>query len=152
MLEVSESVKIGRSSAVVQAQFSDIGYHQRNGHHRGVRFTVLADSSESCQYEQLTKVGPIRVRQCFVLDRSDPARQKNELVSGAFSPGAIEFVIEGDREESTVVATLRTELRGLTRVFQPLLEPILRRSLKAALREDRDDLESGRYERESASP
>lgn len=152
MLEVSESIKIGRPSATVQAQFGDIGYHQRNGHHRGVRFTVLVDSSESCRYEQQTNVGPIRVRQCFVLDRSDPARQKNVLVSGAFSPGAIEFVIERDGKESTVVATLRTELRGLTRVFQPLLGPILRRSLKAALREDRDDLESGRYERESASP
>jgi len=149
--EVSESIKIGRPPATVQSQFGDVGYHQRSGHHRGVLLTVLEDTAQSCRYEQLTKVGPIRVRQCFVLDRGDLVHHENELVSGAFAPGAIEFVIEGNDDESTVVATLRTEPRGLTRLVQPLLRPILRRSLKVALREDRDDLESGRYERSTSA-
>lgn len=149
MLEVSESIAISRPRATVQAQFSDVAYHQRSGHHRGVEFTVIEDTSESCRYDQLTRVGPIRVRQCFVLDRRDRARQKNELVSGAFAPGAIEFVIEGHGDESMVTATLSTEPRGLKRVAQPMLRLIIRRSLRMALCEDRDDLESGRYERQA---
>jgi len=48
-------------------------------------------------------------------------------------------------------STLRTEPRGLTRVVQPMLRSILRRSLKVALSEDRDDLESGRYERSTSA-
>jgi hypothetical protein len=44
MLEVSVCVIIRRSLDEVQAQFADVAYHERNGHHRGVCFHVLSGS------------------------------------------------------------------------------------------------------------
>jgi len=146
MLQVTRSTTIYRPFVEVQAQFGDVAYHQRRGHHHGVRFRVLDDDSDRCEYEQETRIGPIRLRQRFRLQRTDPAHQVNELLEGAFAPGSVTFDIasEGDRA-TRVTATLCSERGGLTRIVAPLLQRPLSRALAQGLAEDREDLESGNY-------
>jgi hypothetical protein len=146
MLEVSTHVTIRRPLAEVQAQFGDVGYHERNGHHRGVRFHVTSETAQSCSYSQQTRLGPLRLHQNFELDTSVPAHQVNKLVSGPFSPGSITFDIVADGDDGArVTATLGSTRPGLIQMAAPLLQRSLARALNRALEEDRDDLESGRF-------
>lgn len=146
MIEAQSRITIQRPLDEVQAQFGDVGYHERSGHHRGVSFRVSSESSRSCSYTQKSRVGPVQVRQQFELDKSDPGHQVNTLLSGAFSPGSITFDIVANGDEgATVTATLCSTRRGLTRLAAPLLRRPLVRALTRGLEEDRDDLESGRY-------
>ncbi len=146
MIEVAAQVGIRRPLDEVQRQFGDVGYHQRAGHHRGVQFVVHHDAPDRCEYDQVTRVGPLRLRQTMRLDRADPAHQVNSLVKGPFAPGSITFEITPESEDVTnVVATLRSEQGGLARLAAPLLRRQLRRALAQALDEDRKDLESGAY-------
>lgn len=146
MLEVHVDVTIRRPLEEVLAQFGDVGDHERNGHHRGVSFHVLSETSQSCSYSQVSRVGPVRLRQHFELDKSVPAHQVNALISGPFSPGSIKFDIVADGDNgANVTATLCSTRPGLTQLAAPLLRRSLARALTRSLEEDRDDLESGRY-------
>lgn len=148
MWEIAESVRIRRPVAEVQAQFADVAHHQAAAPHRGVTFRVIEDSSASCAYEQVTRVGPVRSRQRFVLDRTAagyPAEQVNRIVEGLFHGGSITFTVVSHADGTSVTATVRHEPGPLARLASPVLRPVLRRSLAAALEEDRTDLESGNY-------
>lgn len=152
MLKVSRSVVINRPLDEVCAQFGDVGYHERRGHHRGVQFRVVAEDDVRCEYEQTTKVGPLKLRQEFELNRSDPAHQVNVLSKGAFSPGDITFVISEAADEGTLVtATLTSRRGGATRVVAPIVRQLLGRALQQGLVEDRADLERGDYARRNDS-
>lgn len=145
MLVVAERITICQPVDLVRAQFGDVAYHARAGVHRGVSFRVVDDTSEYCDYEQITHVGPTRTRQSFRLERGDLAHQVNTLTAGAFAPGSITFDIVPDSDATIVTATLRAPLRGLAALFTPILRLMLGRSLARALAEDRRDLESGAY-------
>ena len=148
MWEISESVRIGRPLAEVRAQFADVAHHEAVAPHRGVTFRVLADSAESCEYEQVTRVGPVRSRQRFVLDRTEPGypdEQVNRIVAGLFNGGSITFGFRPDGDGTEAVATVRHDPGPVARLASPVLRRVLSRSLAAALEEDRIDLESGRY-------
>jgi hypothetical protein len=146
MLEVRRQITIRRPLDEVQTQFGDVGYHERSGHHRGVSFRVSSQTPHSCSYTQESRVGPVKLRQRFELDKRDPGHQVNALISGPFSPGSITFDIVADSEAgATVTATLSSSRRGLTRFAAPLVRRSLERALARGLEEDRDDLESGRY-------
>lgn len=146
MFEVSAQVTIRRPLDEVQEQFGDVGYHERTGHHRGVSFHVVSESSQSCCYSQDTRLGPLRLHQEFELDRTLAGHQVNALTSGPFSPGSITFDIVADGHATTrVTATLRSTRRGLTQWAAPILRRPMARALTRSLEEDRDDLESGRY-------
>lgn len=146
MLEVSERIAIDQPVDVVRSHFADVAYHARSGVHRGVSFVVVDDDDEQCTYDQVTRLGPVRLRQSFRLDRRDPAHQVNTLVAGAFAPGSITFDIgPADSGATVVTATVRSQARGLTARLAPVLRRPLSRSLARSLAEDRHDLESGAY-------
>jgi len=147
MLEVTEHIAIERPVTVVEAQFGDVAHHERSGVHRGVQFVVVDETAEYCVYEQITRLGPAKLRQSFRLERDDPARQVNVIIAGAFRGGSITFDIAPDREADVtlVSATLRAPVRGITAWLAPVLRRALSRSLSKALAEDRRDLESGSY-------
>ncbi len=148
MLEVSRSIVIQRALVEVQAQFGDVAYHERRGHHRGVQFLVTRDDAAECEYDQITRIGPKSLRQRFRLDRADPAHQVNALLEGVFAPGSITFDFAASGADATQVrATLRSEASGAARLAAPLLRRLLGRALAQGLDEDRNDLESGDYAR-----
>ncbi len=153
MIEVSSSATIRRPLSEVQAQFGDVAYHERNGHHRGVAFRVVEDTPGYCEYEQETRVGPLRLSQRFRLERGEPGHQVNGLLAGPFSPGSITFDVVADGDDAALVtATLRSNRRGFTTIASPLLRRALARALLKALGEDKADLESGAYARSSSPP
>lgn len=145
MMEVRKTITIRRPVDEVQAQFQDLAYHERRGHHRGVTFVVSSESEESCGYSQTSQFGQLRLRQKFRLDRDDASHQVNELVSGPFSPGSITFDIVDSADGAIVTATLQSTRRGVTQLAAPLLRRVLTRALAQGLDEDRADLESGDY-------
>ena len=148
MLTVVRTITIERPHSVVQSQFADVAYHERTAPHRGVRFRVIDDSTTGCEYEQVTRQGPVRLRQCFRLDHSDAAHQAHTVVAGPFLGGSLTFDIRPSGPTSTVVtATLAAPATVLTRLAGPVLRQALGRSLDRALAEDKADIESGDYER-----
>lgn len=144
-LEVSERIAIDQPVDLVRAHFADVAYHARCGVHRGVSFRVVTDDNDQCTYDQVTRLGPVRLRQSFQLDRRDSAHQVNTLVAGAFAPGSITFDIGPSDSGAVVTATVRSQARGLTARLAPILRRPLSRSLARSLAEDRHDLESGAY-------
>jgi hypothetical protein len=149
MWEIAERVRIDRPVALVQAQFADVAHHAASPPHAGVTFRVLEDSASACEYEQVSRIGPFRSRQRFVLDRTAsgfPAHQVNRIVAGPFHGGSVTFDVGEDGDGSVVVATVSYEPGLALRLLGPLISRVLRRSLAGALEEDRIDLESGRYE------
>ena len=153
MIEVRKSVTILRPLEEVQAQFCDVAYHERNGHHRGVTFRVVEETSACCDYEQKTRVGPLRLSQRFRLQKGESDHQVNELLAGPFSPGTITFDVIAEGEDAArVTATLCSTRRGLTQIAAPLLRHSLARALGRALAEDKADLECGAYARNSSGP
>lgn len=131
---------------LVRRQFGDVAHHEATGLHRGVTFRVISDDGARCDYEQTSRVGPLRLRQEFELERGSEGPLVNRIVKGQFTGGAITFDVAADGEaESLVTATLTAPLRGLESLAGPLLRRKIRRSLAAALVEDKHDLESGSY-------
>ena len=153
MLTVVRSIIIAAPVPVVQSQFADVAHHQRTAHHRGTTFKVVSDNAKTCEYEQTTKIGPLRLLQKFRLQRNNAAEQVNELLAGAFSPGSITFtIVPTDDENATLVtAKLRSERAGIIRLLAPMLRLILGRAIRVALQEDQRDLESGNYAHERTS-
>ncbi len=147
MLLASRTCTINRPVQVVRAQFADVGHHQRSAVHDNVTFTVLEESEAHCNYEQVTRQGPLRIRQRFHLDRSDPSRLVNTVIAGTFRGGNLTFTIDAEGPSTAVVtATLHGAPRPSLRLTRPLLRRVLGRSLDKALAEDQHDLESGAYD------
>jgi hypothetical protein len=146
VLTVIRTIRIDRPVAEVCAQFADVAHHERTGVHRGSRFAVLAETGDTCTYDQVTGRGPGRIRQRFELDRRDPAHLVNTVTDGAFQAGTLTFDIRAtDTDASEVTATLAAPTRGLTGWLAPVLRVLLGRGLAQALEEDKRDLESGAY-------
>jgi len=143
---VSRSIIIERPAHEVAQQFCDVDHHERSGVHAGTSFHVIDQDDDHCDYEQLSRVGPSTIRQRFHLDRTDRLHQINMVTGGSFQGGTLAFdIVETGVESAEVTATLTPPRTMATRLLGPVLRRLLGRSLAAALEEDRDDLESGRY-------
>ncbi len=146
-LRVSEQVAIDRSPELVRSQFGDVAHHEATGVHDGVEFHVVSDDGSVCRYRQISRVGPLRLRQHFELPRAPDGPLVNTITKGQFSGGSITFEIGGEDDgPSTVTATLDAPLSGPAALIGPLLRRVVSSSLRAALVEDKADLESGRYQ------
>lgn len=144
----SRTVTIQRPLDVVARQFADVAHHEATGVHPDVRFTVVDESTTHCDYDQVTRQGPVRMWQRLRLDRSDPMHQVHTVTDGRFAGGTLAFdLAEPAAGTTTVTATLSSPRRALR-----LLGPLLGRELGKALEEDRADLESGTYERHASTP
>lgn len=143
---VSRSIVIDRPAHEVAQQFCDVEHHERTGVHAGTSFHVLDQDDDHCDYEQHSGVGPSTIRQRFHLDRTDRFHQVNTVTDGSFQGGTLTFdIVETGAESAEVTATLTPPRTMATRLLGPVLRRVLGRSLAAALEEDRNDLERGRY-------
>jgi hypothetical protein len=146
VLDVVRSVEIDADAAMVRRQFGDVAHHASALVHRGVSFEVLADDATRCRYRQVSRVGPLRLRQEFELQRTEDGPMVNRIVSGQFTGGAITFdVARVDDRRASVTARLTASLSGPMAVLAPVLRRQVGKQLAAALDEDKHDLESGRY-------
>lgn len=150
VVDVRRSIRIAREPSVVRQQFADVAHHEATGVHRGVRFEVVDDTPSRCRYHQVTRVGPVRLRQELVLARTEDGPLVNTVLAGQFAGGSITFDIEpddGSPSRSHVEARLVAELSGVQALLAPILRRSVARALSKALEEDKHDLEFGDYER-----
>jgi hypothetical protein len=99
-----------------------------------------------CHYRQTTEVGPLKIRQEMILDRSESGPLVNQIVAGQFTGGAISFDIQPrGASRSAVVARLTARVPLALRVMTPILRAQVGKQLTAALLEDKADLEQGIY-------
>ena len=146
MLEVARSVEIGVDPAIVRRQFGDVAHHANTGVHRDVTFEVVAEDESRCRYRQISKVGPVRLRQEFDLERNEHGPLVNRIVAGPFTGGSITFEVEPvDDGTATVTARLVAPLSAPLRMLAPMMRAQVGRQLTAALEEDKQDLEGGHY-------
>jgi hypothetical protein len=146
MLDVTRSVEIERNAGVVRRQFGDVTHHEVTRLHRGVVFEVIDDDGIRCHYRQITEVGPLKIRQEMILDRSESGPLVNQIVEGQFTGGAISFDIQPrGATRSAVAARLTAPVPLVLRVMTPILRAQVGKQLTAALLEDKADLEQGTY-------
>lgn len=139
---------IERPLPLVRRHFGDVAYHQDTVVHPDVRFELIDDDGTTCVYRQTTRTGPLALRQELRLDRSDPTSLLNTVTSGAFTDGTLRFGFAPAGPGAAaceVTAEFSAPASGLTALVAPLLRRRLAGSLRKALREDKVDLESGRY-------
>jgi hypothetical protein len=163
---VHAHITIDAPPALVRSQFGDVAHHAQNAVHRGVVFEVIEEAEGRCRYHQTTRVGPLRLRQEFELERTETGPLVNRIVAGQFAGGSITFevfssevpggevtdggVLDGDgprvgADVTEVRATLEAPVSGLVALVRAPLQRQVRRSLVAALAEDKADIESGGY-------
>lgn len=146
VLEVVRSVEIERDAEVVRRQFGDVAHHASAGLHRGVVFEVIEDDGARCHYRQISKVGPLKLRQEMTLDRTGSGPLVNRIVAGQFAGGSISFDVRSCGEGRSVVeARLTASIPLAIRVATPVLRAQVGKQLAAALLEDKADLEDGAY-------
>ena len=143
-LIATETVTIEAPAEIVRAQFGDVGHHERVGPHNGVAFRVLRSDARSTDYEQVTSIGPIKAKQTLRLDDVGSGPLVNTVTGGMLRGGTITF-----RFDSHTAATVVTaEVRGRApRPLVPLLRRAVGRQLRAALVEDKTDIEQAGYPR-----
>jgi hypothetical protein len=145
-LEVVRSVEIERDAEVVRRQFGDVAHHAATNLHRGVVFEVVEDNEACCHYRQVSKVGPLKLRQEMALDRTESGPLINRIVAGQFAGGAISFDVQSAGEGRSVVeARLTAPLPFALRVAAPILRAQVGKQLAGGLLEDKADLERGAY-------
>jgi len=145
-LDISSTTLIDAPEDLVRQQFADVIHHASAHPHRGVRFEVVDDNGETCRYHQITRVGPLRLRQELELRRVADQPMVNHITKGQLAGGTITFEITPtDACSAQVTATVRAPLKGPMRIGAPLLRRTVQRSLVRALLEDKHDIESGTY-------
>lgn len=145
MTIVTRQISIDCPSDVVRSQFADIAHHEHSALHRTVVFTVLEEQRARCDYQQVTKRGPVRITQRFHLYRSDLDHQTNLVTAGAFRGATISFDFEAISAGATNVTASIGSTRRIHRLLKPFLRPMLSRPLRKALLEDKRDLETRTY-------
>ncbi len=147
MLKIEESVRIACPADLVRAQFADLDHHEHHCPHRRASFRVLDDSTEACHYELIARIGVLKLRQEFVLDRTSDDDLVNTVIKGPLRGGTITFRVRGEGVGSVVTAIVQGQPRRLERLAGPVLRRVLQRNLARGLDEDRVDIESGHYSR-----
>ena len=147
MKPLVHAVEIARPADVVAAQFADVAYHERAAVHRSASFELLSDAGDVLEYNQRARTGRRVLTQRFRLDRRDPKHLVNTVLAGPLTGATLTFDIEAiDADSTRVTATLELGPSTVARWFGALLRRRASRDLARALLEDRDDLESGRYQ------
>jgi hypothetical protein len=152
-LSVSATTVIEMPAAIVRQQFSDVEHHDLNRVHRGVRFEIIEDGVDQCRYLQVTRVGPVALRQELTLHRTPDGPLVNTVERGQFAGGSISFDIEPTGpEQCTVRATVVGAVPRWQVPAQPLMRRMIERNLAIALAEDKADIESGGYQPADGAP
>ena len=141
---------IDRPEAVVRAQFGDVAHHQHARVHTKTRFDVVDDDGVRCHYTQVSRIGPLRLRQHVQLIRTTEGPLVNNMVGGLLDGGSISFHFEPlGTDRCGVRAVVTADLPAPAMLVAPLLRRQIRRDLAAALLEDKRDLEEGGYPAEA---
>lgn len=150
--EVHQEEWIAAPIAVVRAQFADLDHHIMANVHPKLRFGVLEQSQRHARFVQEVRLLGIRQRDVFERTIAPNGRIRDVSVDGFNKGGSVDFLFRSEAREGRDGTRVRVAIRlplppligGLIR---PLLEGQVRRELRAAIAEDRFDIEVRGYPR-----
>jgi hypothetical protein len=137
---------------LVRAQFADLQHHIDAGVHPKLSFRPLPPRDGCMRYEQVVRLLGLAQRDVFerrfdpdgtMTDTSVEGFNRGGSLQACFRPG-----FRNGRPGTEVTVTVRLPLPPLVGpLLRPLLEAQVRRELRTALAEDKNDLEVRGYRR-----
>lgn len=132
----------------VRAHFRDMRHHERHRVHAAASFKVISDDGTTCRYEQRTRILGVPLIDRCEMSFVDGGRLINRNVSGPGSGMITTFAFADVQGQATRVdVSIQVPLVGLKRILRPFLSNAIERGFRAALEEDRIDLEVRGYPR-----
>lgn len=148
--EVRHEQWIAAPRRIVAAQFADLDHHIRCNVHPKLRFEVLERRADGARFvQELTLLG-IRQRDVFERVTGADGRIDDRSVEGFNRGGSLSFRFREERRGGQAGTCVEIVVRlPLPPLIGPLLRPLLqsqiRREVRAAALEDRDDIERRGY-------
>jgi hypothetical protein len=147
-IEVRERVTIQRPAWEVREHFRDLTHHASSDLHPHLRVQVEERRADRCRYLLTAQAGPLRLRHEVLLWGEDDGVLVNELRTGVLRGARLTFSFDWlGPHETEVTAVVDAPLRGATRLLRSVVRRHLASALRRMLEQDREDLESTRYER-----
>lgn len=144
--EVRHTQFIAAAPQAVAAQFADLDHHIRNAVHPKLRFEVLERGTQRARFVQEVRLLGIRQRDVFERRIAADGSIEDESVEGLNRGGTLRFRFQPHAEQAREGTLLEIVVRlPLPPLIGPLLRPLLeaqiRKEVRAAALEDRDDIE-----------
>ncbi len=149
-VEVSHEEFIAAPSSKVRAQFADLNHHIAANVHPKLRFEVLSQGERRARFVQEVRLLGIRQRDVFEREiAADGMSMVDTSVEGFNQGGSLSFrfvpTSRGGAEGTMVGVTIRLPVPRFLGLLAPVLKAQVRRELKAAVQEDKHDLEVRGY-------
>lgn len=149
-VEVRHEEWIAAPIEKVRAQFADLDHHIATDVHPKLRFEVLERGPRRARFVQEVRLLGIRQRDVFERRIADDGSMVDTSVEGFNRGGSLAFGFtpneQGGRAGTDVAVTIRLPLPPVVGgLVRPLLERQVRRELRAAVAEDKHDLEVRGY-------
>jgi hypothetical protein len=144
---VHEAIEISRPLDEVRSHFFDIEYHAARPVHPKYQFVVLSRAEDAVTYHQISH-GLLGGRDLLVTARDASGNLRTECTEGPNAGLKVAFSFEPAKAEGRVACRATFELP--TRAPWPLRGGIgwfLRRAVREALHQDKQDLEANAYVR-----
>lgn len=148
--EVRHEQWIAAPRRVVAAQFADLDHHIRRNVHPKLRFEVLERRAGGARFVQEVTMLGLRQRDVFERTVGADGRIDDRSVEGFNRGGTLAFRFRDEVHEgcagTCVEIVIRLPMPPLVGpLLRPLLEAQVRREVRAAALEDRDDIERRGY-------
>lgn len=154
--EVRHEEWIGAPVPTVRAQFADLDHHIRADVHPKLRFQVLQRRADGARFAQEVRLLGIRQRDVFERRIAADGSIEDVSVEGFNRGGSLRFAFRpqplGGRDGTLVTIDIRLPLPPVVGpLIRPLLEAQVRKEVRAAAHEDRNDIEQRGYPRALAA-
>jgi hypothetical protein len=148
--EVQHELWIAAPPATVRSQFADLDHHIRANVHPKLRFQILQRDARTARYVQEVKLLGIKQRDVFERRFDADGTMTDTSVEGFNKDGSLCFRFADQRLDGKpgthVTIRIRLPLPPVIgRLVKPLLDAQVRRELRAAANEDKNDIEMRGY-------
>jgi hypothetical protein len=148
--EVRHEEWIAADPGTVRSQFADLDHHIETNVHPKLRLKVLQQSPRRARYVQEVRLLGIRQVDVFEREFGPKGSMTDTSVEGFNKGGSLHFEFRPESRAgqagTSVAVTIRLPLPPVVgRLLSPLLEAQIRKELRAAVAEDKHDLEVRGY-------
>jgi uncharacterized membrane protein len=148
LCEVRHAFWIAAPVGTVMAQFNDFRHHIEQQVHPKLSYRVLEEAPQRIRYEQRVRLLGFVQRDVFER-RIGADTIEDTSVEGFNQGGSLNFrfapELQEGRSGTRVEVQVRLPVPALLRWLKPMLAAQVLREVQQAAREDKRDIESGRY-------
>ena len=154
--EVQHQEWIAAPVHTVRSQFADLQHHIDTNVHPKLRFELLSQGRQRARFVQEVRLLGIRQRDVFEREIAADGSMTDTSIEGFNKGGSLRFRFDAEsrqgRDGTRVQIDIRLPTPPLLGLLRPLLESQIRRELRAAVAEDRHDLEVRGYPAAASRP